>query len=135
MTHIRMYPRQKTYRGFTLVELMIVVAIIGIIAAIAYPSYMQSVYKSKRADGKAALQLAAAQQERHFTLNSAYTTDMTKLGGSSSAEGYYTISSTINNRTYTLTATANSTGPQAGDTGCTALTLTHAGVKGPASCW
>ena len=54
----------KINRGFTLVELMIVVAIVAILAAIGYPSYQNSVQKSRRADGRAALQEAAARQER-----------------------------------------------------------------------
>ena len=57
----------KRATGFTLVELMIVVAIVGILAAIAYPSYVDSVRKGKRADGRAALTSLLQQQERYFT--------------------------------------------------------------------
>lgn len=64
----------KRAAGFTLVELMIVVAIIGILAAIAYPSYIDSVRKGKRADGRAALTSLLQQQERYFTQNNTYQT-------------------------------------------------------------
>ena len=62
----------KRIAGFTLVELMIVVAIVGILAAIAYPSYIESVRKGKRAEGRAALTSLLQQQERFFTQNNTY---------------------------------------------------------------
>ncbi len=62
----------KNQRGFTLIELMIVVAIIGIIAAIAYPSYSEHVQKTKRSDGQGALMGLAAAMERHYASNNSY---------------------------------------------------------------
>ena len=62
----------KRIAGFTLVELMILVAIVGILAAIAYPSYIESVRKGKRAEGRAALTSLLQQQERYFTQNNTY---------------------------------------------------------------
>ncbi|MEO8600005.1 MAG: type IV pilin protein, partial [bacterium] len=59
-------------KGFTLIELMIVVAVIGILAAVAYPSYQDSIIKTKRAEGRAALMAAMQQQERYYTQNNAY---------------------------------------------------------------
>ncbi|MDY6921506.1 MAG: type IV pilin protein [Pseudomonadota bacterium] len=138
-------------KGFTLIEVMIVVAIIAIIAAIGYPSYQESVYKSRRADGRAALQEAAARQERIYVESNSYTSDVAKLvsngDGSSSPEGYYGISvslscdRTVGGATYysCFTLTATPQGAQAGDTDCTTLTLTHTGVKGATgggtTCW
>jgi len=71
---------RKTMRGVTLMELMIVVVIIGILTAIAYPSYRQYVAKAKRNEAKSCLLQVATMQERHYLQNATYTTDMTKLG-------------------------------------------------------
>ena len=59
-------------RGFTLVEMMIVCAVIALLAAIAYPSYTSQILKSQRMEGKAALMRAAQLLERSFTQNGAY---------------------------------------------------------------
>lgn len=59
-------------RGFTLVEVMIVVAVIGILASIAYPSYQTQVAKGKRGEGRAALTQMLQDQERFFTQNNTY---------------------------------------------------------------
>jgi len=66
--------------GFTLVELMAVVLIISILAAIGYPSYTEHVARSKRAEGKALLAEAATRQERYFFSNNTYTTSLADLG-------------------------------------------------------
>jgi type IV pilus assembly protein PilE len=71
---------RKTMRGVTLMELMIVVVIIGILTAIAYPSYRQYVAKAKRNEAKSCLLQIATLQERHYLQNATYTADMTKLG-------------------------------------------------------
>lgn len=74
MTTLILIPRLRYKRvtGFTLIEVMIVVAIVGILAAIAYPSYVDSVRKGKRADGRAALTNLLQQQERYSTQNNTY---------------------------------------------------------------
>ena len=71
---------RKTMRGVTLMELMIVVVIIGILTAIAYPSYRQYVAKAKRNEAKSCLLQIATMQERFYLQNSTYTADMTALG-------------------------------------------------------
>lgn len=67
-------PRRVNKAGFTLIEVMIVVAIIGILAAVAYPSYIDSVRKGKRAEARAAVMNLLQQQERYFTQNNTYET-------------------------------------------------------------
>lgn len=64
--------RSRVNQGFTLIEVMIVVAIVGIIAAVAYPSYQEHVKSARRAEAQSALMGLAAAMERHFTANNSY---------------------------------------------------------------
>jgi len=119
-------------RGFTLIELLIAVAIVSILAAIAYPSYRHQVLRSNRTDGYAALMACAQAQERWFTKTNKYSDSVC---GSSSPDGYYSISidqsacsTTLN--CYTAVATATSKGGQDDDDKCEKLTLNHLGQKG-----
>lgn len=128
-------------RGFTLVELMIVVAIVGILAAVAVPAYQGSVQKSRRSDAKMALSALQLLQEKYRANNASYGTLAEVGGNASSSEGYYTMSVSNNAATtYTLTATAVSGKSQAADTACSTMTIAvSAGVvtNGPTtgSCW
>jgi type IV pilus assembly protein PilE len=72
--------KQKKTLGFTLVELMVVVAVAGIIAAIAYPSYLEQVRKARRADAKAALTEVAQKLEALYARNASYSDDLTDIG-------------------------------------------------------
>lgn len=65
-------PPRRLQRGFTLIELMIVVAIVGILASVAFPGYQESVRKSRRGDAQGAMAAFAAAMERHFTENNTY---------------------------------------------------------------
>lgn len=127
-------------KGFTLIELMVVLAIIAILASIAFPSYQSSVRESRRADAFAGLTRMADMQERFYLQNRTYTMDEASVGGANTVEGYYTLSVTAADaNTYTLQAEVVAGGPQVGDfeggTDCQILTMTSAGLKTPAACW
>lgn len=131
--------------GFTLIELMIVVAIVGILAALLYPSYRTSIQQSRRADATSTLQLLRTRQEFFFTNDNAntYTLNLADLGtfpGGRTEDGYYDLR--ISNlpcnditRCYTVTATAVAGSTQADDTGCQVLTIDNTGTKAPQVCW
>lgn len=85
--------------GFTLIEIMMVVVIIAILAAFAYPSYQNSVIKSRRADGITMINQVLQAQERYFTGNLTYVADLQVLGYSNtsnvpSQDGYYLVTAT-----------------------------------------
>ncbi|GBL58259.1 type 4 fimbrial biogenesis protein PilE [Pseudomonas citronellolis] len=136
-----MKPAQRS-RGFTLIEMMIVVVILAILAAIALPSYQRYVLRSHRAEGQALLSEAAARQERYFAQNNSYASTTAALNMTSyvaSLQYYGLAISNVSASTYTLTATA--TGSQARDSECLTLTLDQAGTRGAtgtgtaSSCW
>lgn len=84
-------------KGMSLIELVIVIGIIAILGAIVYPSYMDSVVKTRKTDGLAMINKVMQAQERFFVNNLTYTANLTQLGFASatnlpSEEGYYLIS-------------------------------------------
>lgn len=113
--------------GFTLIELMVTVAIVGVLAALAYPSFMDSLRKSRRSDAVAALARVQHAQERWRANNGTYTADLSAAGlkvSSTSPDGHYDLAVTNNDaKTYTVTATAKAGSPQAHDTKCQVLQI------------
>lgn len=132
-------------KGFTLIELMMTVAIIGILAGIAYPSYQDSVRKSRRADVKGVVLGLANAMERRFTETNSYCDAGGADGADSCGAGtndtgtpsiypippetsnFYKVTiSQVTDSSYTLSAVP--TGIQTNDK-CGTLTLTHTGAK------
>jgi type IV pilus assembly protein PilE len=118
--------------GFTLLELLIAVAILGILASIAIPSYQSYIRKSRRADAIVALSRIQLAEEKWRANNTTYGS-LANIGvASTSDQAYYTLS--IANTTgtgYVATAAAPSGSSQASDTGCTAMTVTVNGALSP----
>jgi type IV pilus assembly protein PilE len=120
----------KNQKGFTLIEAIIAVALLGIIVAIAIPAYDNQKRKGFRTDAIKALTKAAQLQERWYSRTGSYTNDMSKLGGTTTENGKYTISITFDSakpEEYTLTATAN--GQQQEDELCYQLQIDHLGSR------
>ncbi|MBL1143148.1 MAG: prepilin-type N-terminal cleavage/methylation domain-containing protein [Proteobacteria bacterium] len=130
------YSTQKTNKmkqsGFTLIELMIVVIIIGILGAIAVPSYRAYVISGKRSEGKAALEVARGRLERWYSDNNAYSAAAI---AAESETGEYTVAYAGDGQSYVLTAS-----PQGwADPDCGDLTLASTGIRGAGgdvdTCW
>jgi type IV pilus assembly protein PilE len=145
---------RKHQRGVTLLELMVVVAIITIIASIGYPSYMNHITRANRTAAKSFLLQVADRQEQFFANNKRYADDLTDLGygangfmiddqGAMTAAGagdriYRVQINAVTPVTYTIAAVPQLR--QAGhDTQCLSLTLTNAGQRGQTGpsteCW
>lgn len=125
-------PARAPSSGFSLVELLVTVAIVGVLASVAYPSFMDSLRKSRRSDAVSALTRVQQAQERFRANNAAYAgsfdpagADPTKLKlADSSPDGHYTLAIGNNTAiTYTVTATANAGSPQIHDTKCKVLQI------------
>lgn len=132
---------KKSNAGFTMIELMIVVAIIGILARIAYPSYVKQVVKSNRSDAKIKIADVSQRMQRCFTAQSTFnpTTGLcavkdaaTAASGIASDNGYYTISiaaADLTATTFKIKATAVSGKRQANDNDCSLFQIDQTGKK------
>lgn len=144
----------RNVQGLSLLELLIVIAIVGILVTVAYPSYQSMVQQSRRSDAQTALMALQMAQTRfrgncpHYAQNignnntcGAGPAGSTVDGRTVSQEGFYQLSIEANSATgnaYTLVATPQ--GTQAGDSACSPMTMTvnqtnPEGLRGPADCW
>jgi type IV pilus assembly protein PilE len=128
----------RRVRGFTLIEMMITVVIIGILAAVAYPSYLEYVRKGNRSAAQTFMMTIANRQEQYLLTNRSYTATISDLGGlvpPPETTGKYTFAvvvpaTTLPVPSYEINATAIGTQAVDGD-----LTLLSNGTKSPAEKW
>ena len=135
-------------KGFTLVELIIVVAIIGVVGAIAMPSYSKYMLKAHRADdGKVHLAKIIDREERFYLQNNKYTSNFSALTGlnisSTSPDGFYEFEITLSNNDQAFSVEATAIGTQTRDIDCATMTINSVGQKSatagtggdPTKCW
>lgn len=136
-------------KGFTLIELMVVIAVITILAMVAYPAYTNQLIKVRRNDARVALLALAQAQERYFTIEGHYASalndsslkhNLDDATSTSIPTDYYTITIEMRNAEnsasctgdcagYRATATPNSSTTQANDANCKTMILSHIGQK------
>jgi type IV pilus assembly protein PilE len=136
---------KRSSKGFTLVELMVVVAVIGILATIAYPSYRDHVNRARRADAQATLMQAAQWMQRYYAANNTFVganmasapTAM-QVSPRDGTKAYDISTSGVTATSFDLVAIPASTGPMSADR-CGSLVLSDTGVKKVtgegANCW
>ena len=125
-------------KGFTLIELMIAVCIVGVLAAIAVPTYGNYVSKARRTDGQAELMRFGNELERCYTMYSKYNDDNCMVykqldRGIGSRDKYYLMKGDIGKQKYEITATAQN--GQENDKGCKIIKYNSLSVRKPDACW
>jgi type IV pilus assembly protein PilE len=126
--------------GFTLIEVLVAVAIVGILGAFAYPSYTKHVRKSNRSNAEAIMMETAQFMERYYTVNNSYANAALPSAvapkGATGANVKYNLTFSAGPTASGYTLQAVPAGAQASDT-CGTLTLAHTGAQTPATagCW
>jgi len=134
---MKLTSKLNVIKGFSLIELLITVAIIGILAGVAYPSYTSFIMRSDRAEAQRELLRLANLQEQLFVDTRSYGSDTTKIGLANpfiTASGKYSITVTASSTT-TFTLSAAAKGSQLKDTDCLSLTINEIGTKADSACW
>ncbi|HET8706026.1 MAG TPA: type IV pilin protein [Pseudomonadales bacterium] len=143
------FTEKPFYRAFTLIELMLALAIVAIVSTIAYASYSSSILKSRRADAKAALLDLASREERYFSTHNIYSSATSDLGYSgawpaqipTASQFNYALTVTLQSNGSGFTATATPQGYQAKDA-CGTYSLDYLGnqnnsgnTEASSKCW
>jgi type IV pilus assembly protein PilE len=151
---MRMINGKTKQRGFNLIELLVVVAIVAILGALAYPSYTQHIVDTKRTASRNILMQVADRQQLFFMDNKSYAADLTSLGfganplvigddgrelAAGDSQSLYSVAlSNVAATTYTATATPLN-GQLSRDTACGSMTLDQTGARGQSGaatdCW
>jgi len=147
------FGRSRPARGFSLIELMVTVAVAATIFTIAIPTYQAQVRKSRRTEARTAVMDLATREERYFSVNNSYTSSALQLGYSAQDaaitnepignNGYYTVTvqapPVIPPARAGFTVTATAVGTQLKDTPCRTFTVNEAGTQASApsatECW
>lgn len=130
----------KTHKGFTLIELMIAIAVLGILLAIAIPNYSEYVIKARRTEAQSDMMQIQLGLEKWRANNNTYSANLADAGFTDGNDHYnYAITGAAAGDPPTATVfviRATAQGGQAtNDAACTPLTLNQSGVKTPANCW
>jgi type IV pilus assembly protein PilE len=125
--------------GFTLIEILIVMAIVAILATIALPSYQGAIRKSRRSEASMTLLEIQLKEERYRANHLAYGR-LSDIAGVTPNDYYsFSVTDPPNTNTYTITATAKAGTDQVNDkengTDCSTLTIAQSGEKTPEDCW
>lgn len=126
-------------RGFTLMELLLVMVIVAILASIAYPTYIDSRRKSDRAEARALMADVASRLAPYYSDHGTYTTTLEDLsypaGDLKTRSGRHTITvEVLTGSAITSTYQIQATPDPSADPSCSPLTLDHLGIAGPADC-
>jgi type IV pilus assembly protein PilE len=140
-------PPRTIGKGFTLIELMITVAVVAILGSIAMASYTSQIQKSRRTDARSAVMDLAGREEKLFSTVNAYSGTASDLGYGGGAfpitigSGYYSVNIAVPNPPISFVVTATAIGSQAQDTKCATLSVdqlgsqTSTGTETAATCW
>lgn len=130
----------KKTQGFSLIELMMSIAIVGILVLVGLPTYHQSVLRSRRADAQISLNRLATLQEQYYFRTNQYAADFADIINDASSgdtvdsnEGYYSITVTRTHEGNGWSMTALAQHEQVDDAACRTLTLTHLGIEAATS--
>lgn len=134
--------RARSASGMSLIELIIVVAVVAMLGTIAFPTYTKFQQKARRADAKITLEEIAAKQEGFYITNHRYTSNLAQLGlaGNLSDAGHYVINVLADDQGYTLVAAPAPGSPQADDDDCQQFSINNLSVRAAlpdtsGNCW